>query len=314
MVVPSPALAACLAAEWDRQRAHLQPAQMPLTALACTVLDQACAVARPARVEAGTTPVSNSANGDCDGRWSHERTNGDDAAVPGSTATPAASVIASGQERFVEQALRYLPTDTVCYYADPVEERVLYRRQCEAWDPIHDWVQSTWGHRPATVQGLQDGILFSTRARVLHGGAPTSEVGTPASTSTVLGRGKGRAGLPHPAQLVRACERWARELDAWHLVALCSVAADTKSYFTAMMLLMRDHQNEEGGASVERDPLPSRPCLVSNAVLASRVEEEFQIGNWGLVEGGHDYDRLNASVQLHAAAVLLDCLSIDCDL
>ena len=34
------------------------------------------------------------------------------------------------------------------------------------------------------------------------------------------------------------------------------------------------------------------------AVNAARVEEEFNIECWGLVEGGHDYDRLNCSVQM----------------
>jgi hypothetical protein len=29
------------------------------------------------------------------------------------------------------------------------------------------------------------------------------------------------------------------------------------------------------------------------------------------VEGGHDYDRLNCSVQLHAAMVLKECLAMD---
>jgi chaperone required for assembly of F1-ATPase len=32
------------------------------------------------------------------------------------------------------------------------------------------------------------------------------------------------------------------------------------------------------------------------AKIASRVEEEFQIEIWGVVEGGHDMDRLNNAV------------------
>ena len=32
------------------------------------------------------------------------------------------------------------------------------------------------------------------------------------------------------------------------------------------------------------------------AKVASRIEEEFQIEIWGVVEGGHDMDRLNNSV------------------
>lgn len=34
----------------------------------------------------------------------------------------------------------------------------------------------------------------------------------------------------------------------------------------------------------------------------SRVEEEFQINNWGLVEGGHDVDRVNCAVNLSSAS------------
>lgn len=37
----------------------------------------------------------------------------------------------------------------------------------------------------------------------------------------------------------------------------------------------------------------------------SRVEEEFQIGRWGLVEGGHDLDRVNCRVNLSSASFLL---------
>ena len=50
---------------------------------------------------------------------------------------------------------------------------------------------------------------------------------------------------------------------------------------------------------------------VTKAIEASRVEEEFQISNWGLVEGGHDYDRLNCSIQLHSAEVFTKSIVID---
>ncbi len=39
------------------------------------------------------------------------------------------------------------------------------------------------------------------------------------------------------------------------------------------------------------------------AKLASRIEEEFQLEIWGVVEGGHDMDRLNNSVRLSS----VDC-------
>jgi ATP synthase F1 complex assembly factor 2 len=45
------------------------------------------------------------------------------------------------------------------------------------------------------------------------------------------------------------------------------------------------------------------------AVNAARVEEEFNIECWGLVEGGHDYDRLNCSVQMVAASFMVRTVS-----
>jgi ATP synthase F1 complex assembly factor 2 len=34
-----------------------------------------------------------------------------------------------------------------------------------------------------------------------------------------------------------------------------------------------------------------------------RLEEEFQLEVWGVVEGGHDMDRLNNSVNLSAVSI-----------
>lgn len=42
---------------------------------------------------------------------------------------------------------------------------------------------------------------------------------------------------------------------------------------------------------------------------ASRIEEEFQVEIWGVVEGGHDMDRLNNSVSLSSAATFLGLLT-----
>ena len=47
------------------------------------------------------------------------------------------------------------------------------------------------------------------------------------------------------------------------------------------------------------------------AIDASRVEEEFNIEQWGLVEGGHDLDQLNNSVQINSAVVFLQLLRDD---
>jgi ATP synthase F1 complex assembly factor 2 len=50
---------------------------------------------------------------------------------------------------------------------------------------------------------------------------------------------------------------------------------------------------------------------MTKAVEAARVEEEFQISSWGLVEGGHDYDRLNCSIQLRSGEVFTKTIKMD---
>jgi hypothetical protein len=43
-------------------------------------------------------------------------------------------------------------------------------------------------------------------------------------------------------------------------------------------------------------------------IVASRLEEEFQVEIWGVVEGGHDMDRLNQSVALNSVALVLSTI------
>lgn len=43
-------------------------------------------------------------------------------------------------------------------------------------------------------------------------------------------------------------------------------------------------------------------------LFGSRIEEEFQVEIWGVVEGGHDMDRLNHSVAIHSATLFLNLL------
>ncbi len=47
---------------------------------------------------------------------------------------------------------------------------------------------------------------------------------------------------------------------------------------------------------------------LTQALQAARLEEEFQIDRWGLVEGGHDVDQANAKVQLAAPSLFLRLL------
>ena len=150
----------------------------------------------------------------------------------------------------------------------------MHRRQEQAWKSLHSFVEQQLDHPPAFAMGANEGMVM-TRKRPPH---------------------KPYSGLPHHPTLYGKAEEWTLTLDAWHLAALHAVCAQAKSFLVAFAVLERNS--------------PFQADL-AKAVEASRVEEEFQISNWGLVEGGHDYDRLNCSVQLHAAQVLTRAIALD---
>lgn len=163
--------------------------------------------------------------------------------------------------------------DQTCFWADPTEDRLLHRRQQNAWEDLHTFVEDRFDHAPAMAMGASEGILMARKR----------------------GDRKPSAGLPHNPALIDKATRWTNSLDAWHLVAFSSMCAQAKSFMVACAVLEPD------------SPLKD----MAKVVEASRVEEEFQIANWGLVEGGHDYDRLNCSIQLHSAAVFTKTINVD---
>lgn len=103
------------------------------------------------------------------------------------------------------------------------------------------------------------------------------------------------AGLPHSKELFDSAMEWTFTLDAWHLAAFSSICSQAKSFLLGWAML-------ESGSPIEE---------MAQAIEASRVEEEFQIASWGLVEGGHDYDRLNCSIQLNSAEVFSKTILLD---
>ena len=176
--------------------------------------------------------------------------------------------------------MRYLRNDTSCYWADPTEDRVLHRRQSKAWDGLHTTLSEEVLKLPSDIGPAQavgggDAILLSRKSS-----------------------GNPQSGLPHPPILVKKAEEWVNSLDAWTLTALYSACAESKSFFIGAALI-HDAMN---ASSSEEDDRAVRDGKW--AVEAARVEEEFNIECWGLVEGGHDYDRLNCSIQMHAASFL----------
>mmetsp|Transcript_20391 Transcript_20391/g.43715 ORF Transcript_20391/g.43715 Transcript_20391/m.43715 type:complete len:404 (+) Transcript_20391:50-1261(+) len=232
LTLPSLTLALAVASEWDAQKTHLRPAQMPLMTLCCTAIDQVAGDPRAHRTD----------------------------------------------------VLRYLRNDTSCYWADPAEDRVLHRKQARAWDGLHsslseDLLGLPDDLRPAQARGGSEALLLSRSSR-----------------------GNSESGLPHPPMLVERAMRWVEGLDAWTLTALFSACAESKSFFIGAALIHEATNKEfkfDNGAA--RDG--------KWAADAARVEEEFNIECWGLVEGGHDYDRLNCSIQMHAASFLAQTVS-----
>lgn len=72
----------------------------------------------------------------------------------------------------------------------------------------------------------------------------------------------------------------------WELTCAFALSAATKSLLISLKTL-------RGGLTVDE------------AIAAARVEEEAQIEEWGLVEGGHDLDQLDIRVKVSAPVVLM---------
>jgi len=168
---------------------------------------------------------------------------------------------------------------------------VLHRRQSKAWDGLHTSFSAdllglpTSDLGPARAVGGGEALLLSRRSE-----------GNPMS------------GLPHPPILVEKAKRWVNSLDAWTLTALYSACVEAKSFYIGAGLI---HQAMKAAAGDDDSTINGKEANNKNivrdgkwAVGAARIEEEFNIECWGLVEGGHDYDRLNCSIQMHAASFL----------
>ena len=185
--------------------------------------------------------------------------------------------VASDPTAHRKDIIRYLRNDTACYWADPVEDRVLHRRQSQAWDQLHKTVATELLElpndlSPAQAVGGSEALLLSRKSE-----------------------GNQMSGLPHPPLLVEKAKNYISSLDAFTLAAFYSACAESKSFFIGASMIFQATQLAKGECKkIVRD--------AKWASEAARVEEEFNIEMWGLVEGGHDYDRLNSSIQMHAAS------------
>lgn len=174
-----------------------------------------------------------------------------------------------------DEAIRYLRSDTTCFWADPAEDRLLHRQQQQAWKGLHEFCTlRLGGSSPTTAIGLE-GILMCRKR----------------------GTSKPHTGLPHPQSLIDSAIRWTRSLDAWQLIALNSIATQAKSFLIAFAILeghainlrstnlMKSKSNDttSNDDDSNNDNINDRDCIVcpfpdmSKAVAACRVEEELQI-------------------------------------
>ncbi len=94
-------------------------------------------------------------------------------------------------------------------------------------------------------------------------------------------------GLKHDVATVSRAEEIVRSMDPWELTVLQSITMEAKSLLVGLAAVRGEFEAEE-------------------LIGASRVEEEVNIEVWGLVEGGHDMDRLNNGVQVRAGLCFLD--------
>mmetsp|Transcript_4026 Transcript_4026/g.4929 ORF Transcript_4026/g.4929 Transcript_4026/m.4929 type:complete len:174 (+) Transcript_4026:1353-1874(+) len=93
----------------------------------------------------------------------------------------------------------------------------------------------------------------------------------------------------HPEETVQAVNAQLHELDPWQLTAVESLTYGLKSLVIPLTLLKNQID-------------------LRDAINASRVEEEHNIDECGLVEGGHDVDRVNTGTQIGAAVTFLQLL------
>jgi chaperone required for assembly of F1-ATPase len=137
----------------------------------------------------------------------------------------------------LQQVLGYVLTDTVCYWADPTTDRILYWRQEEAWNDLYAHIEGSFGETLTKAMGAPEGVIMAR--------------------STVT------AGVPLTKDLQDKCCAWVHTLDAWHLTALHSATSEAKSFFVAWALLdqqqqqvQKQEETQQPQHSKRRLPLP----------------------------------------------------------
>ena len=98
-------------------------------------------------------------------------------------------------------------------------------------------------------------------------------------------------------------------LDNWEFTAVNLLVASSKSCLLAMALDANatgstgtpgdgGGEEESEGEGKGEEVGGRAPLDVRQAIELSRTEEEHQIGEWGMIEGGHDIDRADTNVRI----------------
>lgn len=201
--------------------------------------------------------------------------------------------------RTVEKLLSYLKTDTTCYWADPLDDRVLHRKQKIAWEGLHDWASSGKNGLKAYFKNMDENTKAIDPLLATTTGIGFINTSTASKT------------LPHTPQALHLAETFLMSLNAWKLTAMQAATMEAKSFLVGFALITGSSISLNQDADRKDLSLMNSIPFADNtvkAVAAARVEEEFQIESWGLVEGQHDYDRLNSSIQIHSAVLLSNCV------
>jgi chaperone required for assembly of F1-ATPase len=109
LAAPTTPLTEAIAEEWRAQREFIEPAKMPLTRLANTIIDGIASAAPE----------------------------------PGQTAATGTATLGSAAEAVAEEIVKYLGSDLVCYRAPT--PAALAARQAAHWDPLVAWARDELG-------------------------------------------------------------------------------------------------------------------------------------------------------------------------
>ena len=296
VMIPSLYLAHLMAIEWNSVTTHIVPNQMPMMTYVCTVLDQ----------------------------------------------------VLAHKGQYEQLCMQYVMTDTLGYPAHPIEEPILSQQQQKSWLPIQHWIQgfavgANDAHLHHNNNRNDDTINMDGSETSSPLSATTTNPDTTTTTprftvpSTLLPqvrpittRNQTRntqqrnvlssssphhsfvQKIPYDPTSLSTIQQYISTLDVWYLLALYIGCKECKSFWLSCALLTTNANHHSSMATTTTNHHHHSNSIVftpQQIQTAARMEEEMNIQDWGFVEGQHDYDRLNASIQIRSVALFVQSLN-----